>query len=695
MKSTRAPVSRLAVMLVILAMAPLSTVLLNGQEERGQEEQVKQAQGVPSDWTHHHLVFSHPGTADEAIQNGTYERWLKIATDPRYIVQQQKRSANASSAALHGSSVDASAAMPVAPERRDERADAGVQENEEGARAIEMSLEERIAAQVGSRQLPSGLARAIIPPPIEQADAAFASGPRQAGSHSPTMKKWKKKKKWKRNRNRIKKDWSETLGSNGTTGLGEFPATYTTGSTSCTDFAVFNTGLTGTAGQANIIAFNNLYASCNGGTPTVYWAYNTGGIVVNSVVLSLNGSQVAFVQSSTGVASLVLLTWKASNGTLTSPASPTLEAPGSYNGCPTPCMTTLTFSGSPSDTYSSQYIDYRTGTAYVGDDVGNLHKFINIFTASTPAEAGSPWPVTVNANASLASPVYDGISTNVFVGDYLFGSSSPCAPSDNGPNNPCGYLYSVSSSGTVTKSNQLDYNMGILDTPIVDSNAGKVYVFVGDDGSTNCAGSSPCAAVYQFPVNLGGATGTEATVGPGYEFMLSGSFDNAYFTSATQTGHLYVVGNTGPANNTLYQVSISGNVMSSATVAGPEVSNNYSNGLYAAGLQVTEFYAGGVNDYIFLSVLAWGYPGACGTGTVGTGTLANGCVMGYNVNSGTITGSSAVTGATAEAGGTSGIVVDSIAAGAQNIYFSTLLNQSCTTSGGTGGCAIQTTQSVP
>jgi len=65
------------------------------------------------------------------------------------------------------------------------------------------------------------------------------------------------------------------------------------------------------------------------------------------------------------------------------------------------------------------------------------------------------------------------------------------------------------------------------------------------------------------------------------------------------------------------------------------------------------------------------------------------------VTSGTITGSTTPTGATAEAGGTSGIVVDNGAAGAQNIYFSTLLNQVCTTSLGTGGCAIQTSQVAP
>ncbi len=279
---------------------------------------------------------------------------------------------------------------------------------------------------------------------------------------------------------------------------GEFPATFTTGATSCSDFVVFNTGLAGApgpSGQASIIAYDNLYSSCNGGTtPTVYWAYNTGGTVVTSVVLSIDGTQVAFVQSnSSGVASLVLLRWKASIGTLTAPASPTSEAAGSYNGCTAPCMTTLTFSGSPrpSDTYSSPFVDYGTSTAYVGDDAGSLHKFTNIFASGTPAEAKSPWPVAVNSNASLASPVYDTVSGDIFVGDYLFSSSSRCEPSATNLNSSCGYLYSInSSSGTVTRSAQLDYNFGIMDGPVIDSSAREVYVFAGDDGSTICTAST-------------------------------------------------------------------------------------------------------------------------------------------------------------------------------------------------------------
>ena len=51
----------------------------------------------------------------------------------------------------------------------------------------------------------------------------------------------------------------------------------------------------------------------------------------------------------------------------------------------------------------------------------------------------------------------------------------------------------------------------------------------------------------------------------------------------------------------------------------------------------------------------------------------------------------------AAAGGTSGIIMDNVAtspAGTSQAYCSTLSNQTCTTSGGTGGCAVQASQSA-
>jgi hypothetical protein len=73
--------------------------------------------------------------------------------------------------------------------------------------------------------------------------------------------------------------------------------------------------MTGATNQTSIIALNNLYSgsTSNGGcgtsgVPAVYWAYNTGGKINNSVVLSSNGSQIAdCIYSAVSGASLVIL----------------------------------------------------------------------------------------------------------------------------------------------------------------------------------------------------------------------------------------------------------------------------------------------------------------------------------------------------------------------------------------------------
>ena len=57
------------------------------------EDWILQGRGIPEDWSHHRLVFSNPGTEEEAIENGTHDRWLRIVNDPRYSMQQLKRGA--------------------------------------------------------------------------------------------------------------------------------------------------------------------------------------------------------------------------------------------------------------------------------------------------------------------------------------------------------------------------------------------------------------------------------------------------------------------------------------------------------------------------------------------------------------------------------------------------------------------------
>jgi hypothetical protein len=121
-------------------------------------------------------------------------------------------------------------------------------------------------------------------------------------------------------RKRFKRDWAKSLGPGATVGAGQYPAKFSFGATSAScggdpepDFVAFNTSVPGSATQASIVAIDNLYSGCSGTVPATYWAYNTGDTALTSTTLSLDGSQLAFVQSSAGHAQLVLLKWQAWN----------------------------------------------------------------------------------------------------------------------------------------------------------------------------------------------------------------------------------------------------------------------------------------------------------------------------------------------------------------------------------------------
>ncbi len=614
--------SRLSTAAVTLALVLGSTLSLSGQAS-------KPTRGIPKDWSMHHVVYSNPAAATK----GTTAHLQKIKNDPRYILQQQLRAAAA-----------APASMPAAPFSK-----------------LSSSFEPS-AAPAFTGPLPRGLTKALIPPTGKEAMPPATAPPNK----------------------RIHKDWSIGLGTGGTVGLGQFPATFTQTATPCmTDYAVYNTGLAGSSTQANVVAFNNIYAGCNGGIPTVYFAYNTGApAVLTSVDMSLDGTQVAYMQgNSGGAAGLMIVRTANTGGSVSSPVSPTIVTNANYNGCTAPCQTFVAFGNGHSDTYSSPFYDYLSDSLYVGDDSGVLHQFTGVFLG-TPAETlAGAFPVQVSSAAmggSLGSPVYDASTGLVFVGDYLLNYASTCEPSATNLAGSCGYLYSVSSTGAVTQTHQLDYQYGIVDSPIVDPTIGTVFAFVGADNTTSCTG--PCADVVEFVETFSsGATGSSVSVGSGYEFLLSGAFDNNYYNTAT--GNLYVVGGTGPQNNTLYQVPVSTGVLTGPSVVGPAVAGNYSGGFYAGGLQVTEFYTG-TNDYIFAGALM---------------ALSNpsvGLVSGFDVTAGTISAGTSATGTIAAQGGPSGVVVDNSLSYAQNIYYSTTLNSTCTTSG-SGGCAVQVIQSAP
>jgi hypothetical protein len=433
-------------------------------------------------------------------------------------------------------------------------------------------------------------------------------------------------------RNPLKRDWNISLGPNATLGAGNFPAKFSFDITSANcataaqpDFVVLNTSVA-TSSQASIVAYDNLYSGCSSGVvPTTYWAYNTGGSVVTSVTLSMDGSQVAFVQTPTTSthANLVLLKWKptADGATSTNPDSVNIVAASAYPGCTTPCMTTLAFSGGANDTNSSPFYDYFNDALYVGDNNGSLHKFQPVFTSGTPAEVTTGWPVSLASGLLLSSPVYDSVTGRVFVGTGWNVSTGSKL-----------YAVTASTGAIAATSAALGKGNGIASGPILDSTAGKVYVFLGADNSPTgtCLGGGPCSAVYQFTASSTFATSVEATVQRGsnsFTYTLNaGNFDNNYYTSSNSTGNLYVCGNS-LGTGILYQIPVTAGTMSTTSVAGPQLSGSVGPAANAPCSAVTEIFnpnVGGAlgTDKIFVST----------TGS-GSGSCSTGCLYDMPVNS--------------------------------------------------------------
>ena len=486
------------------------------------------------------------------------------------------------------------------------------------------------------------------------------------------------------------------------TDVGDADDAISVSNSNAASFTWANPTLLGGANGASIVAFDNLYSGCTGTVPSVFWAYNTGGIITNSVSLSGDGSQIALVQNNTdglngstaGVAELVLLKWLASaTDTVNVPTTIAFVAPGSYRACAAPCMTRIPFSTLQGDANSAPFYDFAPGsdTLYVGDNNGNLLQFTGVFNGA-PAQSGAPWPVVLTATMITTSPVfYEGATA----------SASRVFIADNS-----GVLYAVSTAGVVTASGTIGFNtLGIQDAPIVDSSAGTVYVFVSNNGTAGCGvAGAGVPAVYQLAVTFGaGTTGTHVNFGTCSDAVTQydGQFDNAYYTSAAgDAGHLYACGNPG-GNTTLYQIPILNTGLMGTLVTGPSLSTANT-----TCSPVTEVFnpnaTGGAKDWIFMSVQAssnTAAPVSC------PASVSGGCIMSFNVTSGAaITGATTTAATAAAAGGASGIVVDNTVgagtlAGASQVYFSTLVNDTvvCTTSGGTflGGCGVQGAQAGP
>jgi hypothetical protein len=138
------------------------------------------AVSAPTDWSHHHVIFSQPATAEQAT---------RVQADPRYWQQQQRHA-------------------PMT--------------------------------------LPETEAGVLAPSPLS------SNTPRPAKNRG------------------LKRDWSQDIGPGATVGAGNYPAKFSFSSTTANcasatqpDFVVYGTGLAGSATQASIVAYDNLYSGCN------------------------------------------------------------------------------------------------------------------------------------------------------------------------------------------------------------------------------------------------------------------------------------------------------------------------------------------------------------------------------------------------------------------------------------------------
>jgi hypothetical protein len=592
-----------------------------------------------NDWSHRHVVFSRPASIAQA--------W-KLQAEPRYWLQALRRNP-----AMFGRSAEGA---------RGEREEFGREENR-------------------SRDL---IERQMV---------------------------------WQREG--FARDWGESLGVGGSTGVPfampnwwpAYPAKYTfnvNGTPDCYhDFVIFPTNLAGAATQASVIAYDELYSgtggSC-GANPAVYWSYNTGtGKVNGSPVFSVDGSKVAFVETSATGAILHLLKWHAGDGTAINVAvSPTVAtnwtADGAAGHCPVApgaCMINIALSGAPAPTVtgSSPFYDYARDTAYVGDDNGVLHKFMNVFgvTGAVPSEVTAPWPITVDnvaAGIILSPPILDSTSGNIFVTDtqgtlsYVretFSAAGTCK---------AGVVPCLGS----TIINPASHH--IPDAPLVDSTTGKVFIFMGNNGTG--------AVVIQSDITL--ATSISATLGTGTGHHLhSGAFDNTYLTGNGSAGRLYMCGSSASSAPTIYRIGFtnSGRVPASP-FANPVGTMNAAvdavtlpvASASAECAPVTELFNPSASvllqDQIFFGVNTAGTPANC----VAAGS---GCVMSINVTG--TPGSLAIQNSIPEIGGPSGIVVDNTSGlgQASSLYFSNQGNSTagvpCGGAAGVG-CAVKVTQAT-
>jgi len=463
-------------------------------------------------------------------------------------------------------------------------------------------------------------------------------------------------------------DWNGSSYTNDTTGApftltvapggGQtFPAKFVfdvTAAPSCAnDFVVIGIPANpAPGGQANIVGVNNLYgggfgALCLTG-PTVMFAYASGtGQVPASVVISQNGSQIAYVEnlpSSSSYFHVLTIGTTGTNGTSATAA----VAPGAAGGnnavdravllSPDGGTTNQSSSNSVFVVYTpndANDVAYATTYSPAGTGSGYLYKISNVFKGNaTPTLV---WSVPINAIPS--TPVYDSVSNKIFFTDS---------------SGRIDYVMDTGMSPSVVYGAVLASGSTAENAVIVDSTHQMVYASFNSDGTNALVVQAPTSLASSVSVPVGAKTTT--FTGP-YE----PDFNNAWYTGSG-TPLMYIAGTGTGTLPTLYSVGFNG-------IGVMNASANPTTAALATGTAdsspVTEFFSTSLQkDFIFVGVTDH-----C-VATTGGGTA--GCIMSLDITGGFPNVNASST-ALAAAGGPSGIIVDSDSSLAQaaSIFYAT------------------------
>jgi hypothetical protein len=745
--------SRLMIVATTIGMIAACGIPTAGQEAPAVHAGYTRITGLPDDWSHHRQVFSDPGTEENAIQNGTHDQWFKVVNDPRYVIHRLKRNLP----------VEGPAGEDVMMRYREAAEDREIwkkfhrdpwERRKEKNQALERdwSMSLGSGAHLGAGQYPAkysfstttalcsdfvvyptGLAGGSTQATIVAYNNLYG-GTCGAAATRPNVA-------WA---------YNTLTGGTGSGGLASLSPVVSGDGTQ----VAYIQQVAGAAATLVVLKPSPI-TGANAASPTaITWQSNANYrncVAPCYTTITLNGSPTDTLSAPFPNYAGDILYVGDHSGKLH-------KFTGVFNGTPgevvsaTAPVWPITVSGNVLT--SPVYDSGASGNIFVADSGGFLYSY----SATTAANQMTSSRLTnaTNTTGIVDAPMVDSTTEEVYV---AVGDDANTATSGNSTclgASGCSGVFQFA-AGNTTKAAGLsctatNASPGVWPT---SSNCGEEAIFGtgayptmydGDfDNAYYTAGTGKTGILWECPPsNTGGID-----IGPrlaainmqpnggivpaGDVVFFSGNTvtaipsltsGNATAPTCSPVTEFYNTGNATPA--TTYTAAISGTGSPTTVTVGSNTNlaiGNYiligseimlvtgtagTTSITVARAQIgtTEAaHAGTGNitipavDYIYLSVTK------LGTATPGALTCTGGACL-YSIAVGTASGSRAVTGmaptnAVAAAGGTSGIVIDnsSTSAGASQIYYTTLSNQTCggngTTGSGSGGCAVQTSQSAP